>query len=917
MRGDDIRRSFRLESAQRDLEDELRFHFESFVEDEMRAGRSRDEAEAEARRRFGDESAYRARLKRIDRGTAVRRRWSERLDGAATTVRHAWRGIGRTPGLALGIILAFALGIGANATVFGIVDRLLLSAPPHIEAPDGVKRLMVDRYVSFMNGRTASTTITWPDYEDLTALESFSAVAAYTRPIELTVGRGDDAERVAAASVTASFWEVLGVRPVLGRMFTAEEDGPGAAGTAVLDYGYWQRRYGGSASVLGETIDFGYGPYTVIGVTPRGFTGVSLSPAEVWLPFTPSTIDRMGEDYRASRGYYFFSAVGRLAPDVTEERAAAEATAAHRAGRASDIERDFYDPDVRIVPVSIVPGRAPKRTVESGAYVSNGARSLGTESDVALWLAGVSAVVLLIASVNVANLLLARALRQRREVGIRLALGVSQARLIGQTLAESMILALAGGVAAIVAARWGGDLLRGVLLPGISWEDSSAWGRTAVVALGLAVLAGLIAALAPAREAARGDVAATLRSSAAGITRSANRTRALLAVTQAALSVMLLIGAGLFLRSLNRISGQDLGFAARELTLIQPIYEAGEVPPAERNAFFEAGLSRLRSIAGAERVTYSRGIPMYTSYAYGLDIDGLDSIPDHPQGGPYVHMVGPDYLDAFGLDVVRGRGFAAGDVRGAAPVALVNEAFAQHMWPGQEALGKCLRIDQDDDEPPVPCTAVVGIVADARRNAVREEATPQYYIQLRQELIENATPEVFVVRTRPGTELPMQAVRRALLDIEPRLRWAEPTPFDELIDPQIRSWRLGATMFTAFGALALLVAAIGLYSVLGFDVAQRTREIGLRTALGADRRAILGMIVRRGVVLAVVGVGIGVVAALAVSPRMGELLYETSPWDPAVLGAAACALIAVAALASGIPAWRAARVDPNDALRAE
>jgi predicted permease len=437
------------------------------------------------------------------------------------------------------------------------------------------------------------------------------------------------------------------------------------------------------------------------------------------------------------------------------------------------------------------------------------------------------------------------------------------------------------------------------------------------VSLGLAVLAGLIAAIAPAREAARGDVGETLRASAAGITRSTNRTRSMLAMAQAALSVLLLVGAGLFLRSLNRISTQDLGFAADELTLIQPVFDTEGMTPDDRARFFATGIDRLRAVPGVEAITYARGIPMWTSYAYRLTVEGLDSIPNHGNGGPYAYLVGPDYLRTLGLRIARGRGFVEEDRRGAPPVTLVNQAFAQHMWPGQEPLGKCLGIDQRADAPPVPCTRVVGIVANMRRNAVREDPTPQYYVQLEQNIVEGAGPEVFIARAADPAALPIAAVRSALLQIEPRLRWAEPTPYQEIIDPQIRSWKLGATMFTVFGALALLVAAIGLYSVIGFDVAQRTREIGLRAVLGADRQSILAMIIRRGLILAGAGILLGLVTAVAIAPRLGELLYETSPRDPVIFGLAALALVAVAALASGVPAWRAARLDPNAALRSE
>jgi predicted permease len=914
-----IRRMLRLRDVERDLDEELRFHFESVVEELMRGGRSRGEAEEEARRRFGDEDRYRRELTRIDHGASVRLRWSERWDAIRQTARFAARGLARSPGLSLGIVLAFALGIGANATVFGIVDRLLLSPPAHVAEPESVRRILIDRYISFLERRVQGSTIAYDDYAELTALPAFASVGAYSGRRSLTLGSGAEAVPVNAVMVTASFWETLGVRPAVGRLFEEEEDRAGAAGVAVLSWGLWQRMLGGETSALGRTIDFGQGPYTIVGVAPEGFAGVNLLNVDLWLPAHTAGAALQGADWLQGRGAYWLNAVARLAPGATVAVAEAQATAAHRAGRQANIERGFYDAEVRVLATPLIAARGPNPSAESR---------------VARWLGGVSAIVLLIACVNIANLLLARGVRQRRETGIRLALGVSRARLLGQTVVEALLLALMGAGAALLAAQWGGQALRNVLLPDFAWTAGAVGSRIVVFCLLLALVAGVVAAIMPAVATARGDAARILRGTSGGITSSTMRTRALLTVAQAALSVVLLVGAGLFVRSLRNVQQLDLGFDPDGLLIVRPVEDSPELQPGERLALFTRVAERLGAVPGVTGATYTRGAPFYTSYAEELRAEGLDSIPSHTGGGPYVFAVGPDYLETMRMRIVRGRGFDEDRRGGGPPVTLINEAMARLLWPGQEVVGKCLYIGDDA----TACTTVIGVVADARRGSLIEpDAHPQYFVRLEQEAertrltaddsgdgtrigvySEKARPEMLLVRVRDDASGMLQRVRDAVLASEPRLRYVNVTTLsEELIQPQMRAWTLGATMFSVFGGLALLVAALGLYSVLAFDVAQRTREIGLRSALGADTGALLGMVVRRAVLMCAAGVTLGLAAAALLSPRVSDLLYETAPRDPATMAGVAVVLLAVAVLASGAPAWRAARVDPNIALRAE
>jgi predicted permease len=905
-RGEVARRILRLRGVERDLQEELGFHVAETVEELMAGGMSREDAEREARRRFGDERRYRARLASIDRAAERRRRWTARLDALGEACRFAVRGLRRSPGLSMGIVLAFALGIGANATMFGAVDRLLLRPPSGIHDPDRVARLWAERHSPFRivagpdqgEGRRPFSSFTYPDYRDLVAASSFSSIAAYGTA-RLTLGHGVDAREIDARMATASFWEVLGARPALGRFYTAAEDVRGAEPVAVISYGLWQREFGSDPGVVGRELDLGHARYTVIGVAPQGFTGAELTPVDVWLPLHVAATLRFGSDrFTGSRTWWWISIVARLRPGVPAEAAATEATALHRAGRRELFEKGSERPDPTILPASLIAARGP---------------SPAPEIAVSRWLAGVSLVVLLIACANVANLLIARAIRHQRETAIRLALGISRRRLVGQMLAEGALLALLGAVAALIVTHWSGAFVQRTLLPDVAW---GAPVNRLVVAFVLALTlgAGLLSALIPALQATRRGVAGALRESSGGINLSATRLRSWLSGLQVALSVVLLVGAGLLVRSLHNVRSIDLGFDAEHVLFARPSFAPGGVGDAERALVLARAAENLSRLAAVERVAVAEIIPFSGGMVTSFRAEGVDSIRSVPSGGPYIYKVGPGFFDVLGLDIRRGREFEETDRKGAPQVAVLNESLAAHLWPGQDPLGRCLYVGEDA----TACTRVVGVVEDSHRQGIREPEQLIYYVPIAQQIaMEVSGTETFVLRTRRDPESLADAVRRTIVATDARVRFVESRPLQELIDPQLRSWKLGATMFTIFGALALVVAMIGLYAVLSFDVAQRTREIGLRSALGASPPSIVRIFLARAIRLTVYGTAVGLVAALALAPRIEALLFDTSPRDPATLGAVTLALLLVAAAAATVPAWRAARVDPNIALRAD
>jgi predicted permease len=880
--------------------EELTYHFERTVSELMAEGRTRAEAEAEARRRFGDEREYRRQLEELDRGMESRRRWSNRWDVARQSVGYAVRSLSRSPGLAAGVILAFALGIGANLTMYGIVDRLLLRPPDHVADAAELRRIYVSEYVPYMQERFTGSTISYPDYRQLRTVRAFTAVAAWAGRT-LTVGSGLSATEKNAVYATGNFFPLLGVEPALGRFYTAEEDRIGGPRQVVLGWSEWQREHAGSTEVIGRTLDFGYGAYEVIGVAPANFTGVDLRDVALWLPFHTVGGDMRGADWLENPGEQFFETIARLQPGVSDSVAAAQATAAWIAAREGT---EFANPDgdPAVVLTSVLSARGPDAP---------------PEAFVARLLLMVALIVLLIAAVNVANLLLARSLKHRREISVRLALGISPQRLIGQIMLEGMILACAGGVAAVLLAAWSRELVGGILLPDIAWSDA-ANGRIIAAAVVLAVVAGAAASVIPAVQAARGTVSDALRQSGAGgVTVRTARFRAGLSLMQTALSVLLLIGAGLFVRSLDRVRSTDLGFDPDNLVYALPQTTTEGIPRDEMPLLMERGREALLRIPAVRAVGATHSLPFHSFRTTRVRAEGVDSLPIPTSGGPYLYEITPGFLEAMDLDILSGRGITERDAGAAQPVVLINESMAEGLWPNQSPLGRCLYIGFGPERgPQTRCSEIVGVVENSRRQEIENVTTFQYYVPLAQQQA-NGIPRVLVIRVDDQTPATQRAIRSAILALDPRIRYVDAEPMMNRIDPSTRSWQLGAAVFSIFGLLALIVSSIGLYSVLAFDVAQRTREIGVRSALGASGRAVVALVVGSALRITALGGAIGILAALALGSRIEPLLFETPSRDLVTFVGVVATLLIVAAVASSLPAWRASRVDPNVALRAD
>jgi predicted permease len=809
-------------------------------------------------------------------------------------LRFATRSLARSPGLTIAAVLTLGLGIGANSAMFGVADRLFFRPPAHVVDPDRVVRVNVTKTLPPI-GTFTNSLADFPRYSELKDhARTLSAVAGYAGT-SYSMGRGQDARRVLGEEVSASFFTLLGVRPERGRFFTDDEDRKGGARVVVLSHEFWHTQYADDPGVLGKTLQLGANQYTVIGVAPKGFSGVDLEQRDVWVPLSVAGPESHWPMVLECDGCYWMKTIARLAPDATPTQAASEATAVYRSHVGRDVSK-----------------------ADSSATVSMGSvhQALGPNVDgaakLSIWLVAVCGAVLLIACANVANLLLARALQRRREIAVRVALGAGRGRLIRQLYAESALLAVLGLGAALLVTLWAGPLLRAALLPGAAPGNPLAlrvFLFSAAVALGTALLAGL----APALHAGVPDLSAALKSGVreGGVARSATRTGLL--VGQVALTFMLLTGAGLFITSLHRVLGLRLGFDPDHLIVTSVNLDALGYKRAEINATYERLRERVERVPGVVGASLSIGTPFQSSWAMSVTVPGRDSIPQVKTGGPYVSAVTPDYFRTIGSAMRRGRAFTDGDVAGASPVVIVNESMARLIWPGDDPVGKTMKLGSD----PAPFT-VVGVVEDARRESVIDELVIQLFVPLAQSdsLLSDGVSSLIIRTAGPAASL-AGTVRREIQASSPDLPYPNIDPMPEMFADQLRPWRLGSSLFTLFGALGVLLAAIGLYGVLGYGVSQRTQEFGIRIALGAGRRSVLALVLRQGVQLTLAAVALGVVGALAAGRAIASLLYGVSPHNPLVLLVVATTLTCVALLASYLPARRATRVDPMVALRYE
>ena len=813
------------------------------------------------------------------------------MDTLLQDLRYAARSLARSPGLTLAAILTLGVGIGANSAMFGVVDRLFFRPPAHVVDPDRVARVEVTRTQPPFGTSTFSSS-SFPRYADFRDhARAYTWVAAHAGR-QFSLGRGTGAQLVDGKLVTASFFPLLGVRPERGRFFTSDEDRKGGEHVVVLSHEFWQRQFAAAPDVLGKTLQLGASVYTIVGVAPPGFSGIDLRQPDVWVPMSVAAPEAYWPHTLECNGCYWLEMLVRLAPGVTAAQAGSEGTALYRG--------HILDSGDSTAIVSLGPvHEALGPTVDKTAKLS-------------VWIVAVCGVVLLIACANVANLLLARGLQRRREIAVRVALGAGRGRLVRQLYAESGLLAALGLGAALLVALWAGPLLRAALVPAAATGaslDPRVFAFSAVLAAATALLAGF----APALHAGVPDLSAALKSGAreGGVTRSATRTGLL--VGQVALTFVLLTGAGLFVSSLHNVLGLRLGFDADRLIVASVNlgdlgYKRGEV-----NATYERIRERVQHLPGVTGASLSIGTPFQTSYAVSLDVPGRDSIPSVKTGGPYVSAVTPDYFGTMGTAVRRGRAFTDADDAGAQRVAVINESMAHLVWPGEDPIGKTMKIGSDPR-----LFEVVGVVEDARRQEVTDELIVQYFVPLAQsDSVFSDGISSLIVRTAGPAEPLVDDVRREIQASSPDLPYPNIDPMPQLYADQLRPWRVGSSLFALFGGLGVLLAAIGLFGVLSYVVSQRTQELGIRIALGAARGSVLGLVMRQGLQVTLIAVALGAAGALAAGRAIASLLYGVSPHDPIVLAAVALVLMGVAGLASYLPAYRATRVDPMVALRTE
>ena len=863
-----LRRLFRLDrpaDVERAVDDELRFHFEMKVRDLVAGGLSEPDARREAERRFGDVQNTRDGLAAIDRDRVGAARRAEWWDGVGQDLRYALRGLRLKPAFAAGIIVTLGLGIGANATMFGIVDRLMLRAPAYLSDAGSVHRVYYGRTFDGQERITANTS--YRRYLDFRASSTAFGTLAGTFTTQLPIGTGADSREQDVQLVSASFWSLFDARPAAGRFFGADEDSLGVMSyVAVLSWGQWRRAYGGRPDAVGERIRIGRHDYTIIGVAPRGFQGMSLKQPLVFLPLTTGGVEMWGEENGAqmgtSYGFSWMEIFGRRKDGVSAEAATSDLTRSFLSSYASQREQQSGAPPAEVI---------RPRAIAGSVLRERGPRQ-GPDSKVATWLIGVAAVVLIIACANVGNLLLARAFGRRREIAVRLALGVSRGRLIRQLLAESVLLAALGGAAGLAIAQWGGGVLRATLLPNVEWPsmlaDPRLLGFAALVALG----AGLITGLAPAIQATRADLTSALKTGVREGTFHRSRLRTGLLVLQGALSVVLLVGAGLFVRSLHRVRTMPLGYDPDRVLFVSPDMRSERLDSARARLLREALLERARELPMAEHAARSRTVPFWMTMDFGITVPGIDSASR--LGSFEMQVVSPGYFPTMGTRILRGRPIEESDRDGSELVVVTSASMARVLWPGKEALGQCVKVGDSDT---IPCRTVVGIAEDVKTSSLRDDPGLLYYMPA-----EQFGPHQggLFVRTRGEARHQAEAVRLELQRLMPGDAYVTVTPLADVLQPEMRSFTLGATMFTVFGVLALVVAAVGLYSVVAYGVAQRSHELGVRLALGAQQRDVIRLVVGEGLRTAAVAVTLGLLAALVAARWIAPLLFNTSPRDP-------------------------------------
>jgi len=802
-------------------------------------------------------------------------------------IRFGFRQLLRKPGFTLIAVLSLALGIGANTAIFSLVDAVLLRPLPFGD-PDRLVMVWEDAAKLGFPRNTPAPA----NYVDWKAQNTvFEDMAALNWGNYALTDEGEP-EKVESQNVTANFFPLLGVKPFLGRVFTEEEDKPGANRVALISYGLWQRRFGGDPALVGKEILLDGRKHSVLGVMPPGFQFMSKETG-LWLPaaFTPQEL--------ANRGGHYLTVLARLKTGVTVAQARADiASVTQRINQANPQSNGF----------------------EVGSVVISLREQLAGDVRPALIVLVVAVgFVLLIACANIANLLLARGAARYREIAVRTALGAGRRRIVRQLLTESVLLAVAGGVTGLLFAWLSFSFLKQIIPDSMALNagvriDAKIFGFTMLLSL----LTGIIFGLVPAMQAAKVDLNEALKQSGGrtGTGVGHRRLRGALVVTEIALALVLLVGAGLLIQTFLRLRALDLGLNPENVLTLRtslPRSKYSELP--KRAAFYKQVLERVRALPGVVAAGYSSAVPLtWKGGTTSFTIEGQEPKPGQDANN---RQVTAGYMESLGIKLRQGRFFDEHDDAQAQPVSIINETMARQYWSSSEnALGKRFRMFQGDSS--MPWITVVGIIGDVKEMGLEANAKPETFFPYQQlpQMLWNM-PRDLTIRTTGDPLSVVAAVRQAIWSVDPAQPVSNVRTMEEILSEEVAQRRIGMTLLASFAALALLLASLGIYGVLSYSVTQRTQEIGIRMALGAGRRDVLQQVMGDGLRLAAAGVAIGLGVSFALTRLMAGLLFGVSASDPRTLAGVTLLLITIALLACYIPARRAAKVDPMIALRYE
>ncbi|HEY0324287.1 MAG TPA: ABC transporter permease [Pyrinomonadaceae bacterium] len=876
-----LRGLLRKASVEREMEEELRFHLRMRAEENVRRGMTKEEAQRAALRSFGSWTRIKEACRDVKGG-----------GGVETFIKDAKLGarmLRKNPGFTLVAVLTLALGIGANTAIFSVVNAVLLRP---LQYPNA-ERIVAIQELNEKGSRIQVTAANFLDWRAQSA--SFEQLAAIlTRTANLTVG--DESQRIDLAMTSVNFFQVFGVQPHMGRFFLPEEEAAGHNPVAVLSYGLWQRQFGGDPTLVGKSIMLDGQAYTVVGVAPAAFQYPERT--EMWIPpfqNVPTLSPQM--DIQRARGFGFLSAVGLLKPGVPVKQAHDELTAI-----TSRLRQQYPDTN----------NKRFDRVVSLQTHL------VGDSSTAILLLLGAVALLLLIACANVANLLLARAAARQKEIAVRLALGATRLRLIRQLLVESVLLGLIGGMGGMLLGWWGVDLMR-KLLPvdfpraqgiGIDWR---VLGFTLLVSLGT----GLVFGLVPALQSTNPDINEALKENARGSSGSVrrNRVRSLLIICEVALSLVLLIGAGLLFRSFLHLQAVELGFQPqRVLTFRLTPSGANFTKDAQYSTFYSQVAERIKTLPGVDAVGVINTLPLVKGPTTAFRVEGRPLLTPDKWPGVNYRSVSPDYFRTVGASLLKGRALDAHDNDSAPLVVLVNQSLVRRDFEGEDPVGKRINTGGTARDGQPIWFEIVGVVADVRSLELNSEPTPEIYTSYLQDPFAGMS---YVVRSQVEPESLVPMVREAVRQVDKAQPIAEVREMEQIVSEAAAQPRFNTRLLGIFASMALLLAAAGIYGVMSYAVAQRTHEIGVRMALGAQTRNVLQLVVGQCLKLTLVGLALGLICAFAMTRIMATLLYGVKPTDPWTFAIGALLLTVVALLACYLPARRATKVDPLVALRYE